>query len=137
MEHIFDELLRLSNKARKPHYLTVLEDYEKEQKEMQNISSQDDETIKQRLKDYNEKMYHKNRAKTPKNYPAFCIYPFGHSNDSPEMKKTLSEIAEQKPQDLRSLKNVTGIGPGIITKYGEDILKIIKGEAVTVDGVEI
>jgi superfamily I DNA/RNA helicase len=49
------------------------------------------------------------------NIPAFLIL-----ND-----RSLSEIAEKKPKNEKELQEIFGIGPLKISKYGEDILKLV------------
>jgi len=41
--------------------------------------------------------------------------------------KSIDEIAEKKPQTKLELQNINGLGPMKIMKYGEEILKIIRG----------
>ena len=38
--------------------------------------------------------------------------------------KTLMEIARARPQTSGDLLEVSGVGPGKLEKYGEDVLKI-------------
>ncbi|GHF80157.1 DNA helicase-2/ATP-dependent DNA helicase PcrA [Amycolatopsis bartoniae] len=41
---------------------------------------------------------------------------------------TLLAIAEQQPVDRGGLVSISGIGPGKVTKYGDDVLAVIQGE---------
>ena len=50
--------------------------------------------------------------------PPYCVFS----------DKTLMEIARARPQSSDDLLEVTGVGPGKLEKYGEDVLKIT-GEA--------
>lgn len=43
--------------------------------------------------------------------------------------KTIEIIAEQHPTDLPQLGNIKGIGPSTLQRHGEEILKIVRGEA--------
>ena len=43
--------------------------------------------------------------------------------------KTLIEIVEISPVDIEDLKNVRGIGPAKIEKYGQEIIDIINKKA--------
>lgn len=50
------------------------------------------------------------------NVPAYCVF---HN-------KTLMDISKEMPRDLSELKDISGIGPMKIEKYGDQILKIVE-----------
>ena len=42
---------------------------------------------------------------------------------------TLQAIAEVKPADPRALLRINGIGQAKLTKYGDDVLALVAGDA--------
>ena len=48
--------------------------------------------------------------------PAYCIF-----NDA-----TLSRIAAAMPQDEKRLLSIKGVGPGIVEKYGAELLELVR-----------
>ena len=41
--------------------------------------------------------------------------------------RTLREVAELRPRSIRNLEGIYGIGPAKAAKYGEDLLKVVRG----------
>jgi len=42
---------------------------------------------------------------------------------------TLQLIAEHAPSDATGLRKISGVGPGKLTKYGDDVLAVVAGSA--------
>ena len=42
---------------------------------------------------------------------------------------TLQLIAEHVPSDERGLRAISGVGPGKIAKYGDEVLALVSGKA--------
>lgn len=51
--------------------------------------------------------------------PAFCVFA----------DRVLNEIARQRPSSLEDLQGIAGLGPAKINRWGEDICKIVHGDA--------
>ena len=43
---------------------------------------------------------------------------------------TLEELAERRPQSLSALRAISGVGPGKLDKYGDELLELVAGGAL-------
>jgi DNA helicase-2/ATP-dependent DNA helicase PcrA len=73
---------------------------------------------------YDEALFERLRAwrlarATEDSVPAFVVFT----------DATLQLIAEHLPQDEKGLRAISGVGPGKIAKYGDEVLALVAGEA--------
>ncbi len=52
--------------------------------------------------------------------PAYCVFP----------DRTLQEFARRRPSSSAQLLTVSGVGPAKLEKYGEDFLRLLRGDGV-------